>query len=741
MEEEGGGEPSFGGFRSEVSKPNAVRNTQTSFRLNDIDGDGLTDIVRITNQGIVYWPNLGYGKFGEKVVMKNAPLLDSLDQFDTKYVHLVDVDGTGTADLLYISKGSIRYYKNLSGNTWKEEILPSALAVNATPQTFVQMVDLLGNGTQCVVVSSSLPTQANKLRYWELCVDAEGGKQKAESLKPFLLKEINNNMGGITKLHYCSSTKFYMQDKFSGKPWITKLPFPVHVLEKVETIDLVGGKHFTNRYAYHHGYFDPVEREFRGFGMVEQWDSENYELQITNYENAGEYLPPCMEGAGGGKSGVVLYTVEEKSYHLKRLQKKGKNHHAIFLKTDAETLLYHYEQNANDPRILHQLVLETDEYGNETKTAEVAYPRRKSTLNEQEKILATYTENDYINCENFNARNIGILYQTKKYELHNLDYNKEKFSAPSLLRIINEGTEVDYSSSVDDVDSVKEPLQNGHIAQISVSLLKRLFQHARTLFWNQTCENPLALGDMAPHALPYQQHTLELTCGLIERYNEIDEKLTETLLTDSGYLQGEGEDAGKWFAVSDIRHFDPDNFYLLDSITDPFGNETTIEYDEYNLFPATIIDALEFETTAEYDYRVLQAKKLTDPNGNSKQLTCNTLGLVTSLTLSGKNGEGDSPPLVEGWQPQADGVVASEIYDYDLHRWKDLKKPVYAYMAKRETHADPNSRWLETYLYTDGLGNEIMTKSTAEDGKAWTITDYELRKSCPQVTVGSQAEK
>ncbi len=33
---------------------------------------------------------------------------------------------------------------------------------------------------------------------------------------------------------------------------------------------------FVTRYAYHHGYFDGVEREFRGFGMVEQWDTEEF---------------------------------------------------------------------------------------------------------------------------------------------------------------------------------------------------------------------------------------------------------------------------------------------------------------------------------------------------------------------------------------------------------------------------------------------------------------------------------
>ena len=48
----------------------------------------------------------------------------------------------------------------------------------------------------------------------------------------------------------------------------------MHVVERVETYDRISRNRFVTRYAYHHGYFDGVEREFRGFGMVEQWDTE-----------------------------------------------------------------------------------------------------------------------------------------------------------------------------------------------------------------------------------------------------------------------------------------------------------------------------------------------------------------------------------------------------------------------------------------------------------------------------------
>ena len=101
-------------------------------------------------------------------------------------------------------------------------------------------------------------------------VDLMGGQ------KPHLLVKTVNNLGAETRVQYAPSTKFYLQDKRDGKPWITRLPFPVHVVERVETYDHISRNRFVTRYAYHHGYFDGDEREFRGFGMVEQWDTEEF---------------------------------------------------------------------------------------------------------------------------------------------------------------------------------------------------------------------------------------------------------------------------------------------------------------------------------------------------------------------------------------------------------------------------------------------------------------------------------
>lgn len=256
--------------------------------LADMSGDGLGDIVRLRNGDICYWPNLGYGRFGAKVTMDHAPRFTDQERFDPRRIRLADIDGTGTADLLYVGDTGVLVSFNRSGNSWAE---PHQLAVfsSADDLSSVQVLDLLGSGTACLVWSSTLPSeQQAPLRY----VDLMGGQ------KPHLLTRIRNNLGAERRLRYAPSTRFYLEDKQNGRPWITRLPYPVHVMERVEVFDWIGRGRFVTRYAYHHGYFDGYEREFRGFGMVEQWDTEEFrddtdfpETDAANWDAASWTAP------------------------------------------------------------------------------------------------------------------------------------------------------------------------------------------------------------------------------------------------------------------------------------------------------------------------------------------------------------------------------------------------------------------------------------------------------------------
>jgi Insecticide toxin TcdB middle/N-terminal region len=50
----------------------------------------------------------------------------------------------------------------------------------------------------------------------------------------------------------------------------------VHCVSRVVVTDRWRGTRFATDYRYHHGYFDGTEREFRGFGRVEQIDAETF---------------------------------------------------------------------------------------------------------------------------------------------------------------------------------------------------------------------------------------------------------------------------------------------------------------------------------------------------------------------------------------------------------------------------------------------------------------------------------
>ena len=66
------------------------------------------------NGRVDYWPNLGYGEFGERITMTNAPHLEY--NFDPKRLFMVDLDGTGCADMVYVDFDKVHFWFNQSGN-------------------------------------------------------------------------------------------------------------------------------------------------------------------------------------------------------------------------------------------------------------------------------------------------------------------------------------------------------------------------------------------------------------------------------------------------------------------------------------------------------------------------------------------------------------------------------------------------------------------------------------------------
>ena len=320
-------------FDEEEGPHMVFADSQQTIFLADMSGDGMTDIVRIRNGAICYWPNLGYGNFGAKVAMDNAPVFDSPESFNPNFLKLADINGSGVTDVVYLGKSKFSCWLNLSGNAFSNTPFEIDPFPEIDSHTKITVTDLLGNGVACIVWSSALPkNRKTPLKY----IDLMNGK------KPHVMVGYKNNMGKEVSFDYAPSTKFYIEDKLAGKPWATKLHFPVHCVAMKTIRDNISGYRFTTSYKYHHGYYDHAEREFRGFGMVEQIDSEDF----------GHWKK-------GDNSNIV-----EASLHQEPVVSKSWFHTGAF--ADQDEILKQYE-NEHWSEEMRRQGFDTDSYENELR--------------------------------------------------------------------------------------------------------------------------------------------------------------------------------------------------------------------------------------------------------------------------------------------------------------------------------------------------------------------------------------
>lgn len=291
--EDGFGEPRYVMRQHDLQDFPDVYFGDPRVQIADLTGDGLNDIVFVHSGRIDYWPNLGYGRFGKRVTMANAPHFGF--DFDPRRLFFIDIDGSGPADMMYVESGKVRFWFNQSGNRWSDgQEIEGTPAI--TNYDAIQIADMFGYGCSGVLWSTNY-RGAGRPHY--MFLDFTGG------VKPNVLLEMNNNMGTTTKARYRPSTYFYLEDRKQRptRAWISTLPFPVQCLEKVELIDHISQTKLVTQYAYHHGFYDGKEREFRGFAFVEQVDTEHFEQfreqdlhEGVAFDNGAEafHVPPVL---------------------------------------------------------------------------------------------------------------------------------------------------------------------------------------------------------------------------------------------------------------------------------------------------------------------------------------------------------------------------------------------------------------------------------------------------------------
>lgn len=575
---------------------------QGRVRLADMTGDGLNDIVLVHDGQIDYWPNLGYGRFGARVTMADAPLLGP--DFDPKRLFLADLNGTGCADLVYVDFQRVHFWFNRLGNGWSEQqtILGTPSTTDATA---LQFADVFGTGTATLLWSHDFvgPPEGN-LKALDFC----GG------VKPYVLTGIDNNMGATTQVTYAPSTRYFLEDQANGTPWITTLPFPVQVVDRVETIDHVSRTKRVGIYKYHHGHYDGREREFCGFGRVDQFDTEFFNdaaptdpngssaayhvppVETRSWFHTGVYFdtrgsqpfdyrdlterfrqeydqqdgqavpldehdvaigdaPPeayrALRGAalrsevyahdGSGKAGRPYQAVESR-YRVTQLQPKLDNQHAVVFSHVLESLTYHYERNPADPRINHALTLEVDAFGNPLKTLAIGYGRRQADA-----ALPTQADRD-------RQTQTLITYTESRYTpaIDDPRSSPDTHHAPAPSETLTheltgfaptaaDAQRFSYAEWViDDFARIDGAQTIAYEEQATrTAEQKRLIEHARTYYRKDDLTGLLPLGTLEPLALPGENHRLAFTDGLVDRI--YGNRVEDTMLAEARYVRGEDE--------------------------------------------------------------------------------------------------------------------------------------------------------------------------------------------------------
>ena len=275
--------------------PQSMPDSKLTLQLfSDMCGLGLAQLVRVRNGEVVCWPSLGYGTFGKSIKIDNSPNFG--DDFDTGRIRIADVNGSGLSDLVYIHSTYVEIYLNQSGNAFSQIPIKIPLPENWDDLDQIQFADVLGSGAECLVFTSNhvIPKQ------WFYDFNQTEWKEYPSgttiiSLKPYLLIGMDNNMGAQTKIRYAGSTKFYLEDQEKGQEWITRLPFPVQVVETVTHIDQIAKTFTSVSYKYHHGFYDGFEREFRGFGRVDRTDMQYFNDFIPEDDEAeAAYNAPSL---------------------------------------------------------------------------------------------------------------------------------------------------------------------------------------------------------------------------------------------------------------------------------------------------------------------------------------------------------------------------------------------------------------------------------------------------------------
>ncbi|MBC3778131.1 SpvB/TcaC N-terminal domain-containing protein [Pseudomonas sp. SWRI99] len=246
--------------------PSLSRTALELIAFADVLGSGQQHLVRIRHNEVKCWPNLGRGRFGKGFVLCALPFAES--EFNAAQVLLADLDGSGAVDLIYLETNRLRVFMNRCGEGYEQTSSDLSWPENVQYDRLCQVSTADPQGLGCSSIILTVPHMAP--RHW---------RYDFVKAKPYLINRSCNNMGASSSVTYRSSAQEWLDEKQEQHAAgvenpISQLPFAMHLVSRQTQLDDITGNRLTQGFSYRGGYYDRFEREFRGFRLLMQTDTE-----------------------------------------------------------------------------------------------------------------------------------------------------------------------------------------------------------------------------------------------------------------------------------------------------------------------------------------------------------------------------------------------------------------------------------------------------------------------------------
>ena len=755
------------------------------FRFLDLFGDGLAGRIELRSGSLTAWPSLGQGRFAQPVVFAGTPLLPSSLNLDR--VLFGDVTGNGYADLLLVFDDRVDVYPNLSGNRFGQPIqFPAPFGVNDRDQVF--LADVFGNGGQALVVSR--PGDPTRHYYLDLSGevrprlltgidDGLGGTTEVSyrSSTDYVMRDRargiewtvrpsrpiqvvsqirrTDNVGGGRPTRV-----FQYRDGYNDPVERRFLGFGMLQSQDAETFNdelwhFPTADSRPDAYSSQGGLPPLVQPTLsRIWSMIgayvqwpqlsaayagEYWDGDPEAIRLPAFEwdpaiaaaDAATQREAQAALAGHiirheafavdeqGRTAASPVIVRENSFRLRLIQPRIQGRCAIFQVIERQRTESQYDSLADDPRVQHQVALDWDAFGNVTRTARVSYPRRlipAGSPPRQAELLAHAELTDFINVTDPFHR-LGVAYQTQLLEVSGLAPSSGRYFSP-------EGLEAQVQLAL------SRTLPYG--AHFTPGTLEaRLQEWQQFLFTDPASGSALPLGEISAQGLLHNAASAVFPQSLVDQLYDPSVVTPSLLEQEGGFVFRDGY---WWNPGQTASYADAAGFFLLSSVTDPFGNPTSYGYDAVKLALTSIADALGQIESAELDYEAFQVRRLTDVNGIISEVAYDPLGLVTvsttyKQTISGPEGNQPLSDYAPQPDPSIDQVLqnpelylqgAGGFFAYDFDAWTASRTPLASVSLQRvdwyyrNGAAAPPSRIRRQVTYIDGLGRAACLKSAVD---------------------------